>query len=69
MKEKLKNTAKVWTDPDDAPELDQAFFDKATPYVCLLSTSDSADEQIRIELYRPRHGYQINQQYTYTIVI
>jgi uncharacterized protein (DUF4415 family) len=31
MNAKSKGTHAVWTDPDDAPELTQAFFDKATP--------------------------------------
>lgn len=31
MNAKLKGTPAVWTDPDDAPELTKAFFDKATP--------------------------------------
>ena len=53
MKEKLKNTAKVWTDPDDAPELDQAFFDKATPYVDGQSVSLEVFKQAVIKRGRP----------------
>ena len=53
MKEKLKNTPKVWTDPDDALELDQAFFEKATPYVDGKSVSLEVFKQAVIKRGRP----------------
>ena len=33
MNAKLPNTPKAWVDPDDAPELDEAFFRNATPLI------------------------------------
>ena len=33
MKAKLPDTPKSWVDPDDAPELDKAFFCHATPLI------------------------------------
>lgn len=33
MNAKLKKSKDTWIDPDDARELDDAFFAKATPYV------------------------------------
>jgi uncharacterized protein (DUF4415 family) len=33
MSAKLRNTPKEWVDPDDAPELTDEFFEKATPMI------------------------------------
>ena len=33
MNEKLPDTPKSWVDPDEAPELDEAFFRNATPLI------------------------------------
>ena len=33
MNAKLPDTPKAWVDPDDAPELDEAFFCHATPLI------------------------------------
>ena len=33
MNAKLPDTPKAWVDPDDAPELDEAFFRNATPLI------------------------------------
>ena len=33
MNEKNNNLDNTWVDPDDAPELDHAFFSKATPKI------------------------------------
>ena len=33
MNAKLPTTPKAWMDPDDAPELDEAFFHNATPLI------------------------------------
>ena len=33
MKAKLPDTPKSWVDPDDAPELNEAFFCQATPLI------------------------------------
>jgi uncharacterized protein (DUF4415 family) len=33
MSAKLKNTPTEWVDPDDAPELTDEFFEKATPMI------------------------------------
>ena len=33
MNAKLPDTPKPWVDPDDAPELDEAFFCHATPLI------------------------------------
>ena len=33
MNAKLPDTPKAWVDPDDAPELDEAFFCYATPLI------------------------------------
>ena len=33
MNAKLPNTPKTWVDPDDAAELDEAFFRNATPLI------------------------------------
>jgi uncharacterized protein (DUF4415 family) len=33
MNAKLPNMPKAWVDPDDAPELDEAFFRNATPLI------------------------------------
>jgi uncharacterized protein (DUF4415 family) len=33
MGARLKSTAQVWVDPDDAPELTEEFFEQATPMI------------------------------------
>jgi hypothetical protein len=33
MKAKSPDTPKAWVDPDEAPELDEAFFQNATPLI------------------------------------
>ena len=33
MDAKLPDTSEAWVDPDDAPELDEAFFRNATPLI------------------------------------
>lgn len=52
MNAKLPDTPKVWVDPDDALELDEAFFQNATP---LIDDKPVSPEQYAEAVGRGRH--------------
>jgi len=55
MNAKLKDMPAAWSDPDDAPELGQAFFDKALPALGGRAVSKLAfDQAVQIAVPRGR---------------
>lgn len=52
MNVKLKDTPAAWTDPDDATELTQAFFDGATPSAGAKAVSRRAFDQAAQQVLR-----------------
>ena len=46
MNAKLKDTPTAWSDPDDAPELGQSFFDNASPAVGGRAVAKLAFDQV-----------------------
>ena len=55
MNAKLKDTPTPWSDPDDASELDRAFFENATPAVGGRTVSRPAfDRAVKVAVRRGR---------------